>query len=673
MRKNSVSMKTGTLWVMIALVICITIPARAGKPTPAELDKARDFAARRFATDRESSPPFSFKYSGKASRDSLKTWRTQLSKKQLDPARAEYTVTYLDPLTSLSVRLAGIEYKDFPVVEWTVYFRNAGTTDTLVIEDIQALDLSLSGGTSSEFCLNHNIGSATESGFDYEPVSTPLGPRSEIKLKATEGFSSQGALPYFNLQWADEGLIAVVGWPGQWAARFTRDQEKGLHLQAGQELTHFKLHPGEEVRGPRIVLLFWNGDKTRAQNLWRRWMFAHNMPRPGGKPLKPFLAASNSDMMGYTGMTVENQKLFIDRVIEERLPIDAWWVDAGWYTVPKGAPWHTYGTWVPDPERFPHGLKPVMEHARAKGLKTVLWFCPEAVRPGTRLAIEHPEWLLGDGLLNLANPDAVHGWVETADKYIKDLKLDVYRTDNDQMPLGRWRNADTPDRQGITEIRYVTGLMGYYDELRRRNPNLLIDNCCAGGRRNDVEMMRRSVPLWKSDCWNTPHKMQCQTYGLAPWIPYYGHATGQMDPYTFRSNMYPSGVISPDMRDRKQDFGMLRRMLEQSREISPNFLGDFYPLTPYSKAEDVWMAWQYDRPESGEGVVQIFRRALSPRETATYTLHGLETAGRYRVDNLDAPVSSSVFTGEKLMREGLIVSLKEKPGAAVVVYKRIQN
>ena len=88
----------------------------------------------------------------------------------------------------------------------------------------------------------------------------------------------------------DEGLIVVVGWPGQWAADFVRDADKRLAIRAGQELTHLKLLPNEEIRTPLSVLQFWKGgDWIRSQNVWRRWMIAHNIPRPGGKLPKPLL------------------------------------------------------------------------------------------------------------------------------------------------------------------------------------------------------------------------------------------------------------------------------------------------------------------------------------------------------------------------------------------------
>ncbi|MCY2996154.1 MAG: hypothetical protein NTY19_51145 [Planctomycetota bacterium] len=55
-------------------------------------------------------------------------------------------------------------------------------------------------------------------------------------------------------------------------------------------MTHFKLSPDEEVRSPLMALRFWQGgDWLRAQNIWRRWMLAHSMPRPGGKTPPPLL------------------------------------------------------------------------------------------------------------------------------------------------------------------------------------------------------------------------------------------------------------------------------------------------------------------------------------------------------------------------------------------------
>ena len=62
------------------------------------------------------------------------------------------------------------------------------------------------------------------------------------------------------------------------------------------------------------------------------------------------------------------------------------------------------------------------------------------------------------------------------------------------------------------------------------------------------------------------------------------------------------------MRVREIDYAALRRLIGQWRQISPNYYGDFYPLTPWSRDDTLWIAWQFDRPEDGEGAVQAFRR-----------------------------------------------------------------
>ena len=158
----------------------------------------------------------------------------------------------------------------------------------------------------------------------------------------------------------------------------------------------------------------------------------------------------------------------------------------------------------------------------------MLWFEPERVAPGTWLAENHPEWILGGrqgGLLNFGNPD-VSKWVtEHVDQVLVAEGIDLYRQDFNMDPLAYWRAADAKDRQGIAEIRHVTNLLAYWDELKRRHPNMLIDECASGGRRNDLEMMRRAVPMWRSDKTMEPIGQQSMTYGISMWLPYFGTGT----------------------------------------------------------------------------------------------------------------------------------------------------
>jgi alpha-galactosidase len=628
--------------------------------------------------------PFSFVYGGRQSSELLKTWKVQRTSRAVDPQRAEHTQIYQDPETGLEVRMVGLRYLDFPVVEWTLYFKNAGKVVTPILENIQALDTFLQRDGDAEFVLHHNKG-APATANDYEPIETALEKNSSYPLSAKGGRPSNKDFPYFNLAWANGGVIVVVGWPGQWAGELTRDATNGLHVKAGQELTHFKLLPGEEVRTPRIVMMFWKGQWRRSQNLWRRWMMAHNMPRPGGNPPPPQMSANTSrEFVEMTEATDRDENSFIDLYVADGLKPDYFWMDAGWY--PNHGSWADTGTWEVDPKRFPNGLRAVSDHAHADGIKIIVWFEPERVTPDSWLYDHHPQWLLkapsdkGDQLyekswrlFNFGDPQALEWMTNHVDKLITEQGIDLYRQDFNMDPLNFWRTNDAPDRQGITEIRYVTGYLAYWDELRRRHPDMLIDSCASGGRRNDVESLRRAVPLTRSDYLLEPVEpisQQMQTLGMAQWIPFFGTGTSGVDPYVFRSQMTPGIITSWDLRRKDSDVSAMQRLVQQWRTVSQDYYGDFYPLTSYSLSNEVWAAMQFDRPEAGEGFIEVFRRSHSLYETARIRIEGLDPASQYRLMNLDDSVAYDV-SGASLMDSGVEVRLKQAPDSALITYKRV--
>ena len=327
--------------------------------------------------------PFSFRYGDRPSSYLLKMWELNRSSRRLDENRTEHTLTYTDPKSGLVVRCVAVEYKDFPVVEWTLYFRNTGASPTPILENIQALDTRFERGEDGEFILHHSKGSQA-SPTDFEPFADRLEPKQEKRISAAGGRPTNTDLCYFNIALPGEGVIVALGWPGQWAAQFTRDEATGLQVRAGQELTHFKLLPGEEVRSPLVALLFWRGDWMDGQNIWRRWMIAHNLPRPGGQ-LPPPLISSGTN--GYTiemqDANEQNQKNFMQQYFDRGWKFDYWWMDAGWYHFKDG--WWNTGTWDPDPERFPQGFRPISDYAHAHGAKTIVWFEPERVTQGSWL------------------------------------------------------------------------------------------------------------------------------------------------------------------------------------------------------------------------------------------------------------------------------------------------
>jgi alpha-galactosidase len=291
-----------------------------------------------------------------------------------------------------------------------------------------------------------------------------------------------------------------------------------------------------------------------------------------------------------------------------------------------------------------------------------------------------------DQLLDLGNRQAWTWLVEHVDKLLTENGIDLYRQDFNIDPLPFWQGNDAPDRQGITENKHVVGYLAYWDELRRRHPNMLIDSCASGGRRNDLETMRRSVPLWRSDYAYEPIGHQCMTYGISMWLPfhgtgtvadegapYYGGGATPIHPYAFWSNAAPSLGSGIDIRQKGIDYPTLRRLFEEWRSIGPYYYGDFYPITPWTRQDDNWIAWQYNRPEHGDGVIQAFRRPKSADDSATLKLRGLHPKAHYRIEVIDGAtlVEATTLTGKDLMQIGVTIKLSARPVAAVLRYSTV--
>jgi alpha-galactosidase len=296
------------------------------------------------------------------------------------------------------------------------------------------------------------------------------------------------------------------------------------------------------------------------------------------------------------------------------------------------------------------------------------------------LTTTHPEWVLGGangGLLNFGNPQVKQWAIEHFDKLIKEQGVDLYREDFNIDPLGYWRGNDAPDRQGITENLDVQAHLAYWDELRRRHPDMLIDTCASGGRRNDLESLRRAVPLLRSDFHGAgdPGSVvrhaanQAHTYGLSLWVPYFGTGEYYNNGYSVRGHFCQGMGIGYNPALMPVDWKRLKKTIADWQAVVPEFYGDYYPLTTYSLSEDVWMAWQFNRPENGTGMVQAFRRMQSRYQSIRVKLQGLDKDAVYTLTNLDLP-GTTKMTGRDLSEKGLAITIQEQPGAAIIAYKK---
>ena len=647
-------------------------------------------------------PNISFRYGGDDSERFLNKWERE---EHHDDSVTH--VAYRDPSTGLEVRGQLRTLSGFNAVDWMVEIENKGTEDTPIIENILPLDIRVTVQQHENVYLHHAKGSLCHAD-DFIPRTSQIKPGNVETLAPQGGRSSNGVLPFMNLQRKGGGTVLAIGWSGQWKAEFKRDNES-LHLTAGMEQTHLLLHPGEKIRTPRILLLNWEGDDAdTGNNLLRQLLIAHYLPRLNGELVTPPTAQC---LQGYYYLTGDAGEEFEMRALPRVAEVgaDVYWLDACWYG-DRQEWWDCVGSWVVNKERFPGGLRPISDAAREAGMKFLLWFEPERVREHAMLNKEHPEFLLkkeGDPdnlLFDMGNPAAYRHLTDLISNCIAEHGVDIYRQDFNFDPLPYWQQADEPDRIGMTEIRYIEGFYAFWDELRERHPSIWIDNCSSGGRRIDLETMSRSLPLWPSDfpdACGIPYGMglhvgdQCINAGLARWIPFFGGGVWNFTPYGTRSeiiggftfgfhidhddfapNMPSSSVGFKDVAAKGKtllddEFPMdsAKAAIAEWRSIREFFTGDFHLLLPLTASCHDWCAWQFHREDLNAGIAMFFRRHRSPFPTMEAAIKRIDPDADYEVS-----LSPGYEEGEKKRMKGrdlahMTITTSEEPASVLLRYR----
>jgi alpha-galactosidase len=641
-------------------------------------------------------PGFAFSLGGATSGAITSAWPAAEVVTLLDSNRTQRLRTYTRPADGFRVQVESVDFADYPAREWKLWFEqppgveafsqnpaglsNPAATDLL--SNVWAGEITLSRDPGGEFALHYADGS-TAVVNDFQPRTSTLLPNSALNFAPVGGRSSDGVLPFFNIaKPGGGGLIVAVGWTGQWRAAFARDGGTNLTVRVGMEDFNLRLYPGERIRTPGVLTLSYEGDWLEGQRQLRRLLLDHFSPRPNGRPIDRPIAASGATI-GFNNVTAANQIQAISNIVQKRLSVNTYWIDAGWEI---GGFATGQGNNIPDPVRFPNGIAPVSQYAHAHGLRFLLWFEPERVMPNTWLRNNHPDWLLvpsgmppeyayqqNDGwrMLNLGHPAAL-AWAKTNfSAIVGNWGIDIYRHDFNMHPLWYWRTGEASDRKGMNEIRHVMGLYDYFDTLQRDHPGLLLDNSASGGRRLDYEMYRRLVPLLRSDYLWEVVGAQAMTYALSLWLPMIGQGGVSTANIDFRSGMGSWATYAFDYYSPNAAFWpTLESQLTNLVTLAPLFSGDFYPLTPYSTNNTDWIAWQCDRPDLGEGLVQAFRRAGNGTPVLGLRLLGLQPAANYRLTHFEMGTTLTA-SGRTLMTDGLTVRVPTPPEAATLRYQRV--
>jgi alpha-galactosidase len=557
----------------------------------------------------------------------------------------------------LQIRLDCKKYKQHAAEEYAVRLTNLSKTEpTGIASNFRSLALSVSKPEDGKAPVLHVLRGSTMAATDFIPEAFALEAGKERVLTTTCGRSSNDYIPFLELDIDDRnGYLFAVGWTGSWKARFVNTGKRLTSKSAWTKPTsgscrrndppagHPRFYP-QEPNAPRVQDAL-PPVHAREQSP-ARFQRTGDSADPGGRVRRREQDAADD---GRHPALLRRQQDAVRHV----------WVDAGWCGAPHedelfsncGPHWWKYvGDWRVNTTVHPTGdLLPIADAVHKAGLKFLLWFEPERMTDSGRSCRRIRSTVTGSSSITaIRGPLMDSGYGLRNDREAQDRCLPPGFQHG---PGPVWREMDAPERIGIAEAKHIDGLYTFLDDMRGRFPDILQENCASGGRRIDLEMNARAHVYCRSDYFigQKPNDTafilgQNATLNLTPYLPFQGcefNCVPVGDDYAAFSIISSGTVITPS----DFDGGIIRRafsgdetawfkkVFDVAARMRPFYMGDFYHLTDETGAgNDIWCAWQCDRPDLKAGFAVFFRRGAAAEAFRTFRLGGIAPDAEYELD-----------------------------------------
>ncbi|NRQ37794.1 alpha-galactosidase [Nonomuraea sp. NN258] len=532
-------------------------------------------------------------------------------------------------------------------VERRTVLRNAGATPITVLRCDSA---AWSVPARDDYRLSHVTGAW---GAEFRLGRARVAP-AETVLTSRRGHSGHHANPWLAVDAGDatedagEVWSTALAWSGSWRVTLERDQDDRVAWSGGfgHEGVTWRLGPGESLETPVFTGVYAPDGFGGASHRWHDHIRAHVLP--DANRTRPVIYNS-WEATGFD-VTESQQMELAERAAE--LGVELFVVDDAWFGA-RTSDRAGLGDWWPNPERFPDGLKPLIDHVTGLGMRFGLWVEPESVNRDSDLYRAHPEWVLGQAhrratevrdqlLLDFSRPDVAewaHAWLDdlVSGHDIAFLKWDM--------------NRPFTEAGDDTWVPFVRNVYDVIDRLRAAHPDLLIEGCASGGGRADLGMLARTDQIWTSDNTDAAQRVAIQHgYGqiypactMGAWVTDSPNAlTGRRTPVRFRFHVAMSGAlgIGGDLRHWSgDDLREAALLVETYKRIRPIVHGGRMDrLGP--------CAVQYTRGD--QVVVFVWRPSALEPATAPVRPRGLEPGAVYRDEDTGA-----IHHGAVLMSHGL--------------------
>ena len=482
-------------------------------------------------------------------------------------------------------------------------------------------------------------------------------------------------------------LAGSLKWSGSFQCAFENDS-KSIRALCGLNpyASAYHLNRDETFATPKMIWV-WSenglGEMSRKLHRWARDFGV----RDGHKPRAVVL--NNWEATGFD--------FDFNRVVDlydpaKAVGVELFLLDDGWFgnKYPRISDDAGLGDWQPNAARLPNGLEPLANEAVKRGMRFGIWIEPEMVNPKSELFEHHPDWVIAQPkrelelqrnqlVLDLSHPEVQAFAWQTIRNVLGVRNITYAKWDCNRYVTQPGSSYLAADRQSHLWIDYVNALYALMEKTVKTFPTIELMLCSGGGGRVDYGALEYFHEFWPSD--NTDPivrvPMQWDYSYFFPTMAIGSHVTRWGNrPLHFACSVAMSGCFGMDLDLNKlsaADKAICARATDAYKRIRDvTALGDLYRLeNPHNSYRG---ALNFVSPDQVRAVIFTFQLEDGPQSPVHP--QGLDPAKTYTVKELNPmpsraamPEKGKTFTGEALMRDGLVPSCAQAVEAGVIELK----
>jgi len=490
--------------------------------------------------------------------DGVRDFRYRVMGHQVDGNHLKITLE--DVYYKLRLHLHYIVYEEEDIIERYREAENIGTEE-IIFERFHSAEYSIYGSGYSSFNCNGTWAD------EFKPYTDSLNAGKKV-YDSLRGSVAHVGYPYFIIhkdaeETTGDVYFGTLAYSGNFKVVAEQTPYRYLNVLIGINDTDFewKLKAGETFRTPSVYAGYsGNGFETMSNNMSA---FAHNHVMPKETAKESLRVLYNSWEATTFDVTCEKQQALAKKAAA--IGTELFVVDDGWFGE-RDSDHAGLGDWYVNAEKFPNGLKPLIDCVQELGMDFGIWIEPEMVNEDSDLYRKHPEWIYRyetrpvlEGryqyMLDLTNPDVTDYIIKEIDQLLSQNDISYIKWDMNRAIGECGSSYQNPEEYKSIWHKHVEGFYHIIKELRRLHPKVEFEACASGGGRVDYGCMKYFDEFWTSDNTDPLNRLSIQeTYSymypikyMRAWVTDAASGGSRTVPLSFKMHCSMCGALGIGM------------------------------------------------------------------------------------------------------------------------------